>query len=463
MYIRRTPLGQGHLTFRKKKLRYPVILILLYLAVLLAALCAFWQVDRLQTKVAAMIGPSPTPTPLPEDLIRQAEESFYAGDLTNTIEFYQQASEIEPDNIQVLTALAHALTLDKQYQEALAVTEQIILLAPEDPRGYAAKSRALSWSGQHDSAIVAALRAIEIDSKYALAHAYLAEAYTYIGQLRLAREQAELAVQLDPYDADVRRNYAVVLEYYGFYNRAVQQYIQALQIQPNRLDLMYGLGWNYRGAGQYDQSIATFREIMVRTPDDPYIYVELGKTYYEIRDDDAAQSVLQQAVRLVCEDCPLHSFNEILATSTPAFLDRTDREIPEEINLSAWVRLGQVYYTRRNYENALEILEEAIGYGEKHNEEVRIEAYYVTASAYYYLDRCELAVPRAKQTFDLYLERKLEDSLALTNILSVFVLCRDYARHPYILTEPGFTNGFPDNYEEPDVIVKRGGSASSDE
>ncbi|MBN1310668.1 MAG: tetratricopeptide repeat protein [Anaerolineae bacterium] len=483
MYIRRTPLGQGNLTFRKRRQRYSLVLLILYLVILLAALYVIWQADRLQPEVAAMMGPPPTSTPAPDELVRQAEEAYQAGDLARSIEFYRQASEIDPQNVQTLTNLARMLTLDsihhpndvknEQLQEALAVAEKAILIAPEDPRGYAAKARALDWNGQYDSAVVAALRAIELDANYAPAHAYLAEAYADVGTLRLALEQAELAIQLDPYDVDVRRNYAYVLEFFGSYEEAVQQYIQALQLQPNMIELMYGLARNYRGAGQYDQAITTFREIMVRTPEDPDIYIEMGKTYYEIRDDDAAQDVLEHAVDLVCEEededgiklCPLHNSDEILVEEKDGipFLERTDRRLPAKINMSAWLRLGQVYHARRNFESALEMLEEAIAYGELHNETVPIEAYYTTASDYYYLDRCEIAVPRAKQAFDVYLEREPKDETALINTLSIFVLCRDYTENPYLLTESGFTNGFPDGYEEPDVLLQRGGAASPDE
>jgi len=473
MYIRRTPLGQGNLSFRKKKHRYSLVLLILYVAILLAALYAIWQADRLQPEVAALVGPTPTATPSPEELIRQAEEAYHAGDLPQAIELYRQASTIDPNNVQTLADLSRVLTLDHQLQEALTVAEQAVFIAPEDPRGYAAQARALDWDGQYDSAVVAALRAIELDADYAPGHAYLAEAYADVGTLRLAREQAELAIQLDPYNVDARRNYGYVLEFFGAYEAAVQQYIQALQLQPNMIELMYGLARNYRGARQYDQAINTFRDIMVRTPEDPDIYIEMGKTYFEVRDDDAAQDVLKHAVDLVCEEedengikqCPLHDSNEILIEEdegTP-FLARTDRQLPAKINMSAWLRLGQVYYTRRNYESALEILEEAIAYGEAHNQTVPIEAYYVTAGAYYYLDRCEIAVPRTLYALDLYEENKLEDPGPLTSILSVFVLCRDYADSPYVLSTAGFTNGFPDRYEEPTVILERGGSESSDE
>ena len=83
------------------------------------------------------------------------------------------------------------------------------------------------------------------------------------------------------------------------------------------------------------------------------------------------------------------------------------------------------------------------------------------AAAYYYLDKCELAAAgHAQHALALYEEKNMEDQNALNNILAIFILCRDYADHPYVISDPGFTNGYPDGYDVVDVIVKRPGSSS---
>jgi tetratricopeptide (TPR) repeat protein len=465
MYIKRSPLGQGNLTFKKRRVRYPVLLVVLYLAIMAAAVLTFLNIDKLQPRVNALLGPAPTATLQPEVVVKQAEDAYHAGDLAKSAQIYQQAAQISPQDVAILTAYARILTLNQQLAEANIVADRIISIAPEDPRGYAIKARVLDWEGQYQDSVISSLKAVELDNSYAPAHAYLAEGYADLGRLQQARQQAELAIQLDPYNVDARRNYGYILEFYGAYGSAIQQYQQARLLEPNLLDIWYGLARNYRGAKQMEQAIATFNEIAIRTPNDPGIYVELGKTYFEMREDDAAQENLEQAVALVCKACPLYDSNAIL--SDPNFLTKS-RNLPDRIYMPAWSRLGQVYFTRRNYESAIAVLEEAIGCGEKSAcgqtpKDVPVEAYYVTASAYFYLDHCDLADQRANKALDVYVTDKLDDPNALRNILCVFTLCRDSADHPLTYQATGFTNGFPDGYTEPNCIITRATGSSGSE
>jgi tetratricopeptide (TPR) repeat protein len=468
MYIKRRPLGEGNLRFGKRKRRYPVILIILYVLVLAAAVFVFFRLDTIQPAVLAKIGPEPTPTPSIDYYIAQAEAAYYDGELEQAVEYYRQALEMAPEDLQILFELARLLTLTEDVEnleEALGIEDQMILLAPEDSRGYAAKARTLDWMGDYDQAAVEALHALELDPNDPYAHAYLSEAYTDLGQLRQARDEAELSIELDPFNVDARRNYAYVLESYGDYGGAIQQYEQALNLQPNLLDLWYGLARNYRGASaastspngsreMFEKSVETYQQIIMRTPEDPRTYVELGRTYFEVREDDAAQINLERAVSLVCEDCPLHTFEEI----EEAGYTYPPGDLPDEIYAPAWLRLGNVYHTRRNYESAIAIYEELIAWDIANDVEVPLEAYLVTASDYYYLDFCDIAVPRAFEALDVYEDRRLDEPVALTNILSVFVLCRDYANTP-----PTIAYEFPAGYEEPDVYLERGDPNAGDE
>jgi len=477
MYIKRSPLGEGNLSFRRRR-RFPILLILLNVVIVGVALFVFWQMDRFRPMVMGAIGPEPAPTTSAPEYEAMGSEAYHDGDIVESIEYYRQALEMDPGNITLLDRLAFSLALDywidsehePSVVESLQVAEQMVEFAPEDPRGYAAKARALNWQGFYPEANLEALRAIEQDPDYVLGHVYLAESYTYLGRLRQALEQANVAVQMDPYEVEARRAYATILEYYGDYEGAIAQYEQSLRIEPNRLDLMYGKARNLRAAGRTDEAVAAFGQIISLDPDEPLPYVELGKTYFEVRDDDAAQDYLQAAVEKYCIDCPLNRNvwdieNNREYWPSPTQARPNLAELPDEVFIPAWQRLGQVYLTRRNYEDTIDILEEAIMWGEQNGRELPIELYYVVASAYYYRASCHQAVAHAATAFEIYQERELEDFNALNNTLKIFVLCRDYnfSGSPVLHSGPGFVNGFPQGYEEPNVQVEAPGSESEDE
>ncbi|MGF1506152.1 MAG: tetratricopeptide repeat protein [Anaerolineae bacterium] len=484
MQIKRDPPGSGRLTFRRRRKRFPILPVLLYVGVLAAAGVVWLQRDSLQPQVVAAFGPTPTPTPSIVEMTTQGEIAFYEGRLAVAETYYRQAVEVDPNNVDALFWLSHVLTLEyiqsrdiDKLEEALAVAEQAITVDPEDPQGYAARSRALNWLGDYSAAANAASKALEIDANYALGRAYLAEAYVDLGRLRQALTEAERAVELDPYSVEARRNYAWVLAHYGSYNNAIIQYEQALRIQPNRPDLMYELALNYRWSGDYDSAIATFEEILLLSPDNPVtFYVEIGKTYFEQREDGAAQEFLGAAVQLVCNEQPegeTGSTEDQECPRNPGVWELSDSQydqwrsspdnLPDNVFMPAWTLLGQVYYTRRNFEDAVDIFEEAIAYGEENDVEVPIETYYLTALAYYYLNECDRGVPLAEYAFnrlqdDIASSNEPPDASTLTvqnNILSVFVLCRDFAGDPYTSTASGFTNGFPEGFTEPDVVIRR--------
>lgn len=507
MYIKREPLGRGNLAFGKRKKRVPFFAIIAYLLILVGALYLYINMRSIQPQVLSALGPDPLPTAAPQELVAKAQAAHAEGDTELAVDWYRQAAALSPDDLNILFEYGQLLVLVRQHDEALTVADHMILIAPEDVRGYTVRTHALDWMGEYSQAQIAALKVVEIDPSFALGHAYLAEAYVDLGRLGPAREQAEIAVDLDPFNVEVRRVYAMVLEYYGDYQGAIQQYIQSINLEPNRLDLWYGLALNYRGAGQFDKSIETFAEIAKRTPNDPNVYVSWGRTYFIMRDDDAAQATLQQAIDLVCQQgqeenhipvenqqsCPYLTSDELfderaentwlveegdppLESQLPWVGANRNGDVPPRVLLTAWNQLGQVYNTRRNYEDAIAILSEAIAWGENPDlnnpdepgyQELPIELYYVLGTAYYYKGMCHYTLPLARTAFEKYERDENPDVLAINNILKLFVLCRDYPGgdgEPIIYEGAGFgEDGFPDGYDEPSVLLETQGTTTDDD
>jgi superkiller protein 3 len=360
MYARR---NGPTLTFGKKTRRGSRWTWGLVLVLLAAILWMVTQFDQLQQEVLAMVGEPPAPTLPPNRLAQDAYLKYMEGEMAEAIELYKQAVAQDPKNVDYLFELARLLNYrsekDRAYaEEGLTYAERAITANPGDPRGYAAKAMALDWLGRDDEAVTPALQALELAPGYAEAHAYLAQIYTDIQRWAQAREIGLRAVQLDPNSVDARYGYAYSLWYVGLYEEAIQQLSAAEQLHPNFLMIKFYLAALYKSIDEPQAAIGIYDRILTLDPMNVKAYTRLCATYFEIREDARAMDYCEQAKDL----------------------DPTYGEAHK------W--LGQVYYTRRNYESSIEEFQKCIEYGYE-----AIECWYLQGLAYYYIDRCDLAVP----------------------------------------------------------------------
>jgi tetratricopeptide (TPR) repeat protein len=122
---------------------------------------------------------------------------------------------------------------------------------------------------------------------------------------------------------------------------------------------------NYRFAGNYDAAIKQFQRATELEPGRADTLGELGWTYYEAYRAYGRAADLERAIKE---------------------LEQATKSNPDYAN--AWAYLGIAYYSRRNYEDASDALQKAIDLGSS-----RIEYYYTLGLAYFYLDKCNLAMP----------------------------------------------------------------------
>jgi tetratricopeptide (TPR) repeat protein len=60
---------------------------------------------------------------------------------------------------------------------------------------------------------------------------------------------------------------------------AAAKFREALALDPTLIEAMHGLVRALRDAGEYDQAIATARELLARNPDDPLAHTSLSILY----------------------------------------------------------------------------------------------------------------------------------------------------------------------------------------
>ena len=339
-------------TTRKQANPYRILVFLVLIVFFFSLLTGIVQGD-----VEPLFLPTPTPTRTTSSFVTEGRTHFEAGNLDAAIAALRRASDLAPDDPEILADLARIqtyssalLTTDaersERLQDALDSIDRAKELAPTSTEVLAIRAFVLTWSSNPflvdaetseqllNRAEAEALMAMQIDSTNTLALAYYAE--VLVGQRRWtqAYQYIQQALERDPSLMDVQRIMAYTYETLGEYNLAIQSYRRAIEIMPNYTYLYIAVGRIYRHLQLYEQALENFsraanlnQQLGIK---DPTPYLAIANTYAQDGEFFAAALNVQQAL-----------------TFTPA-------------NPSVYGQLGVIYHRSRNYEGAIPALQCAI-------------------------------------------------------------------------------------------------------
>jgi tetratricopeptide (TPR) repeat protein len=345
-------------SFFSKRRNYARLYFVVFMLLLIAGIpfLAFWQFDRLSLAALDVVGMAPTATPFASNYATRALDVYTSGDVQGAGDLMEQAARLQPENINYLYEYGRLLIELDRSDEAANLGDQIIAIDNSDPRGYALKANALVWDDPA-AAIPVAITGAELgDAPYAPLDAALAIAYTNIGRYAEALQRGDRAVRVDPQNASARRAYSYPLIFTGNYTEAIRQLEQAIAINPNLTGPYFELASLYRRLDQEEMAVSIYNRVLDIDPINERAYLRLCETY-------AAVGRFQEA-QFYCEDA----------------LDI------DPLYASAHRMLGQLQYSRRNYESSIESFETCVALGSE-----EIECYYIRGLAHYYLGQCDQA------------------------------------------------------------------------
>jgi tetratricopeptide (TPR) repeat protein len=350
--------------------------IFIYLALIGGALYLHRLMDI--GRLRPLFSPTPTPTRVAFSYAEEARTLFSAGDLRGAIEAYANATQIDPNDAQLWADLARVQTYSSallnaledrrdRMAEARQSIEHAIELNPEDSYVQAIRALVYDWSasaeefGSSDRDIylreaeASAKLALQLDSQSILAQSFFAEVLLDQQKYGQAEDYASQAVaqaeaQGNP-SMDIYRVYGTVLESLGEYRLAIEEYEKALNLAPKFPFLYLQIGVNYRQlrdittALQYFELAARINE--ENQVEDPTPYLAIGKTY------------LQQGQFFIAA-------RNVLRGLTIA---------PDDADI--YGRLGVVYHKARNYESAIKVFSCAVdGCAAEISQDLICELYY---------------------------------------------------------------------------------------
>jgi tetratricopeptide (TPR) repeat protein len=144
----------------------------------------------------------------------------------------RQALAAEPEDPELLNALAAVLLRAERHAEGLAAAEAATALAPQDERAHRLRAQLLARLGRHAEALQAAYICVSLAPE----EPYAAQAYAYVlqraGRLQDALQVARRAVELDPAPPGPHYTLAGIAADLGYRHIARQAYTETLRLDP---------------------------------------------------------------------------------------------------------------------------------------------------------------------------------------------------------------------------------------
>lgn len=349
------------------------------------------------------------PTPIPTPTRSATEQAVLAGlserdgEYEEAIVLYRDAIRLDASRPEFYIRLINLLVREHQPEEAIEVTKQAVILAPDNDEVWIATASAYIANGdrlanlgddsgsdlQYAEAVQAATRALNLKES-ATAYAYAAAGLVLQEnpeKYQQAQEYADTAILLEPNNPIARLYMATVFTYQGFYSAAIEQYQLGIESDSSVADLHIGLARNYYGTSNIPDAILSFEDAILVDPDNAIAYDGLAFMYLQLGEDALAEEMAAEAVRLDPTMARAHG------------------------------RLGEAFFRQSNYPEAILALEQAVSmYGTATGLNARFFNMLATAYVRNDLELCEQAVPLFQEVLALPVLNPLIEESALSGL-----------------------------------------------
>jgi tetratricopeptide (TPR) repeat protein len=327
------------------------------------------------------------------------------GKLTEAREAFAKAEELVPDSLLPLSQLVDMDLGEKppNFDAALKKVEARIAKNPDLAGAWFLKGRIYATQSSWDNAEVAVQKAIELDPNFVGAYDLLAVVYYSAGKVDKSIEQLnelvakdsnntralmmlgvmhaqlkqmdkaqnayEKAIAVKPDFAPALNNLAwVYSENANQPDKALETARKARSLQPSSPEVADTYGWILYRRGEYQQSLALFREAVAQLADNPEVNYHLGMAAYMMGDKELARKRLQVAADSK-QDFP----GKDQIASRLALLPQPGQQQPplspddlkklletQPQDTVAWVRLGEIYEEQKTPDKAASAYQSAL-------------------------------------------------------------------------------------------------------
>jgi tetratricopeptide (TPR) repeat protein len=331
-------------------------------------LASVWIIRSVQQgNVQPLFQPTATPTRFAQSYTLEGDAHFTAGELNSSIAAYNEAAQVDPNNVQVWAQLSRVQT----YSTALLIREDEIL-------------------ARLDEAILSAEKAIEVNPDSSIAHAvhalslnwkasYTQDARERQALLTKSQQEATRSLQLDNTNTLALAFYAEVLVDQQQWTQAQQIIDQALAADSSLMDVHRVHAYVLESLGEYALAIEAYDQAILRAPNLTFLYLRAGAGYRRLAFESPNEQVQEQLFESSLEYfAQAARINEQLGVQDPApylsiartysqmgqffiAIRNVQRTIEfEPSNPVFYGELGVLYHKNRNYETGIQAFKCAI-------------------------------------------------------------------------------------------------------
>lgn len=214
-----------------------------------------------------------------EILWSQGNEALYAGNTEVAINYFQQALEINPNDVIMRSDLGGFLSMLGRMDEAIIELKKAILVDPNHALAHMNLGVAYMKKGMLDESMSELKRAVALNPNDAVSHDNLGATYARKSMLDESIIEHKKAIALDSSYFLAYSNLSFAYAQKGMYQEALEAAKKALSFNPNDGQTNNNLACSYFALGQYDLAIEYCdKAIKLGYPVDPQ-FIEMLKPY----------------------------------------------------------------------------------------------------------------------------------------------------------------------------------------
>ncbi len=319
-----------------------------------------------------------------------------AGDYDNAAQEYQKALIFDPGSIEIRRDLSEIYFAQKKFDEAAILRSEITEKNTDD---YNFIGDCLRYRKDLESAAKFYTRSLELDSTQYLPRVYVARIMDLLGRRREAEKQFKLLTELSP------DKFEALLDLASFYmsvnrpEKALETYAQAETADTTDVRPVVGMAAIHLIQGDTLKADSLYYSIAEKHWDNAQMLGSLIILFYNIRDLDKAEKISGRVFQLVPDDAGAEKRyamllfgNQKFATAESLMTDldqkgaadaslyyylarikQEKKELPAAENYyrkslalsdtmaDTWVNLALVVDQEKRYQDALEIMGNALG------------------------------------------------------------------------------------------------------